>query len=533
MHAVSLPRLTAAWVVPALFASLWVIGCGSSGTTNVVGPSNTKCSVAVSNSTTTEVPASGGTRSLTVTAERECAWSARAQVSWITLSQSAGQGSATVNYTVAANAVAIPRRGSVTIEDRNVEIAQAAAPCRYEVAPSTLNVEAVGGPVTVNLTAPTGCSWSARTDVPWVTGAVPGSGDGSARVQFTVVPNAGEPRTGTVTLAEASLVVRQSSVAAPPPPPPAPAPPAPAPTPSPTPTPTPTPSPAPPPPSPPPPVPPTPTPEPPPPSPPPPPAPSPTTCDYTLAPTRVAAKSSGDEAVITVTAQPGCEWRATSTVDWISVAGSASGSGNGSFRFKVDANRGDARTSAMRVADKTVLVEQEAAPVQCSYVIKPTHYDAGRGPDDVVVAVTAPNGCAWTATSAADWATIVDGRSGSGSGTTRIHVDPNNGAERKVDLSIAGEAFHLKQLAGCSFSIKPTFYNAGRGPDDIKISVSAKSGCTWTATSTVSWVTVTEGRTGSGDGTVRLLVEPNSGSDRSVTLLIATQPFELRQEGSR
>jgi hypothetical protein len=42
---------------------------------------------------------------------------------------------------------------------------------------------------------------------------------------------------------------------------------------------------------------------------------------------------------------------------------------------------------------------------------------------------------------------------------------------------------------------------------------------------------VAEGQSGSGSGTVRLLVDPNEGAAREVTLSIAGQPFELRQNG--
>jgi hypothetical protein len=62
---------------------------------------------------------------------------------------------------------------------------------------------------------------------------------------------------------------------------------------------------------------------------------------------------------------------------------------------------------------------------------------------------------------------------------------------------------------------------------------SADAGCTWTATSPVSWVTVVEGRDGSGTGTVRLLVQENSGDVRSTTLTIAGQPFNLLQNGAQ
>ena len=147
------------------------------------------------------------------------------------------------------------------------------------------------------------------------------------------------------------------------------------------------------------------------------------------------------------------------------------------------------------------------------------------------VSVTAPSGCAWTATSPAGWVTVVAGGSGSGDGTVRLLVQANDGPERRTDLTIAGSTFRLRQY-GCSASIKPTWYHAGRGPDDISITVTADNGCSWTATRTVSWVTVDEGRSGSGKGTVRLLVESNSGAERSVTLNIAGQAFALRQSGS-
>ena len=164
--------------------------------------------------------------------------------------------------------------------------------------------------------------------------------------------------------------------------------------------------------------------------------------------------------------------------------------------------------------------------------LKPTDYNSGRGADDVRVRVTAPSGCAWTATSPVAWVGVADGASGTGDGTVRLLVKANNGPERTANLTIAGAPFRLRQN-GCSTRIKPTWYDAGRGPDDIRIAVTADGDCTWTATSTVPWVTVNNGATGSGNGSVRLLLEPNSGDERSVTLIIAGQAFQLRQLGSK
>ena len=145
------------------------------------------------------------------------------------------------------------------------------------------------------------------------------------------------------------------------------------------------------------------------------------TCSFTVSPTRVTARSAGEQAVVNVTAQEGCAWTASSSVAWVAVDGG--GTGPGSLRLAISANAGNARTGTVTVAGKTVTIEQEAARTSCTYEIKPTSYDAGRGPDDIRVSVTAPGGCAWTATSPAEWVTVAAGRSGSGDGTVRLRVD--------------------------------------------------------------------------------------------------------------
>jgi hypothetical protein len=212
------------------------------------------------------------------------------------------------------------------------------------------------------------------------------------------------------------------------------------------------------------------------------------------------------------------------------VADNRSGSGSGNVRLVVEANSGPPRTGTVRIASETFTVHQAGG--ECTYSIKPSYYNAGRGPDQIVVSVTAPSGCTWTAATAASWVTI-EGRSGSGDGTVRLVIPENTGAPRTAVVTIAGETFTLQQEGPCMSSIKPAYYNAGRGPDDIRIAVTSDAGCSWSAASGVNWVTVAEGRSGSGSGTVRLIVQPNSGAARSVTLTIAGQPFELHQEGSQ
>lgn len=231
----------------------------------------------------------------------------------------------------------------------------------------------------------------------------------------------------------------------------------------------------------------------------------------------------------TVSAPGGCTWTAKGTVAWLTVVEGETGSGNGTVRVAVAANTsGTPRTGTVTIGGQTFTVRQEG--LTCAYSIKPTYYNAGRGPDDIRVDVSAESGCTWEATSPVSWATIAEGQKGSGNGTVRVIVRANSGPARSATLTIAGQAFELAQT-GCPTSIKPDYYNAGRGPDTITIEVTAEEGCTWTATSPVAWVAVVEGQSGSGNGTVRLRVESNSGSSRSATLNIAGKPFALTQQG--
>jgi hypothetical protein len=148
------------------------------------------------------------------------------------------------------------------------------------------------------------------------------------------------------------------------------------------------------------------------------------------------------------------------------------------------------------------------------------------------VTVKAQPACTWTAASAASWITIADGR-GAGNGSVRLTIAANGtGAPRTGTAVIADETFTVRQAAlTCSYGITPTRYNAGRDPDDVRVNVSTQDGCAWTTADEPPWVSVAEGRAGSGNGIVRVIVQANSGAARSASLTIAGQPFALEQAG--
>ena len=482
-----------------LFAS----GCGSSSETSLLGPSPQKCGLTVKSSTPA-IPGSGGTGNLTVETARECGWSARAEAAWITLSGSEGQGPATLAYSVAPNTRGVQRRGTVVVSDQRVDILQEGAPCRYDVAPARHDVGGAGGEVTVILTTLEGCTWTSRSNAGWISNGAPAQGEGQATIRFTVGANTGGARTGALTIAELTVMIDQAAASEPPnpqPPPPTPPPPSPGPPPPPAPGPTP----------------------------PPPPEPPGPACTYTIKPTWYDAGRGPDDVRVQVVAPPGCAWATTTDANWVTVTEGRNGTGDGTVRLLIPANSGAPRTTIVLIAGLAFTLTQYGP--QCSNAIQPTSTTIASGPANVSVAVNAAAGCTWSTISDVAWITVAQGGSGVGSGNVRLAVQANSGpSPRTGTVRIAGQTFTVVQEASeCTVSIKPTYYDAGRGPDDIRISVTAPASCKWSVTDVPSWVTVAEGRNGAGDGTVRLLVEANFGAARKATIMIGGQRFALTQ----
>ncbi len=511
---------------------LAVNGCGGSSSINVTEPSNNKCDISVT-SNLSRVPATGGTGNLTVATNRECSWSARAEAPWIVLSGTEGQGPAAVSYTVAPNSNGTVRQGAVVVGQQRIALTQDAAPCRYDVSPTSHDVDAGGGEISVRLTTPGGCAWNARSEEAWISTGAPAAGEGSATIRFNVGANPGPARSGTVGMGGVSVRVNQAGSTQPSPvPAPSPAPvpaPTPAPAPAPSPAPAPAPAPAP-----------TPAPAPAPtPTPPPEPAPAPSpepACTYTVSPMRKTVGAAGEVLTVSVTSPGRCAWTSASNAGWIRILTGQSGSGNGAVQVAVEPNTGAARTGTITVAAQRVTLEQPAAPApSCSYSITPSSRSVGPDATDLSVAVRSPDGCAWTAASQAGWITVAEGQSGSGNGSVRLAIAANTGGPRTGTVTIAGQTFTLQQegAAACTYSLKPNSYNAGRNPEDLSVNVTAGSNCAWTATSQTSWMTVIEGQSGSGNGTVRLRIEGNSSTtQRTATATIAGQTFTLRQDGA-
>ncbi|MCP4250938.1 MAG: BACON domain-containing protein, partial [bacterium] len=173
--------------------------------------------------------------------------------------------------------------------------------------------------------------------------------------------------------------------------------------------------------------------------------------------------------------------------------------------------------------------------IPCTYSILPSsRAHAAAATSGQTVSVTAPFGCAWTATSHAGWITVTGGASGDGSGTVTYALSANPSTSQRVGtMTIAGETFTVTQEGiVCAYSIEPTSrMHPPSAASGQTVSVTAPAGCPWTAASNDGWITVTGGSSGNGNGTVTYSISENaSASQRVGTITIAGEIFTVIQQ---
>jgi hypothetical protein len=262
--------------------------------------------------------------------------------------------------------------------------------------------------------------------------------------------------------------------------------------------------------------------------------PSPVKCQVSLANSISSLDASGGTGTVTVTTQQECAWNAAADASWITFVSSASGQGNGKVDFSVAANPGSGtRHGSITINGQKVPVDQAGTSTSCTTNVAPSGLTVAATGGTGSASVSVAAGCAWTAVSNADWITITSGASGTGDGTVGFTVVASSGGARTGTLTIAGQTFTVTQTASpppnCTFVVAPTSQSVAASGGPVTVTISAGSTCPWSATSNASWLTITSGASGTGDGTVSVTVASNSGPQRTGTVTIAGQTFMVTQ----
>ena len=119
-------------------------------------------------------------------------WTVSCPDAWVTVSPTSGTGNGSFKITVTANDKFEARSSTVTVKagdkTASVRVSQLSLIPSILVSPTTLDVDAVGGTASVDVTANAPWTVAIPANIDWITPDA-ASGEGSKKVTFTVAPN--------------------------------------------------------------------------------------------------------------------------------------------------------------------------------------------------------------------------------------------------------------------------------------------------------------------------------------------------------
>ena len=342
-------------------------------------------------------------------------------------------------------------------------------PCTYNLTAASQIVPASAASYSLVLNAPAGCSWVAQSNTSWITLTSGNSGSGTTSIAFNVAANTGNTvLTGTITVAGITYTVTQLSTA----------------------------------------------------------------CSASLNPTSATFAAGAQTASVGLTTGTGCPWTASSGASWLTITSAASGTGSTTVNYSVAANTGAQRSGSLTLGGVNFPVTQ-SGPVSCTYTLASNTANLTSAAQTGSVGLTTGSTCAWTAASQASWITVTSAASGTGPATVNYSIAANTStSSRSGTIAIGGQTYTVNQAGAsgsCTYSLSASGASFSAAAAAGSVNVTAPSGCPWTAASNNSWIVITSGASGLGNGTVAYSVAQNASVQQFGSLTIAGLTYSIEQ----
>ena len=259
-------------------------------------------------------------------------------------------------------------------------------------------------------------------------------------------------------------------------------------------------------------------------------------CSFSITPQIASGAGPGGSGAVQVTGAPsGCggSWSASSVAAFITLSGTSSGSGAGTWQVPFSYSQNPSTSSSRQGSivfsgsfpsgGTFTLTQESMSPTACSFAISPQSASgAGGGGNGSVQVTGSPAGCtgSWSASSTTGFLSLTGTASGSGSGTWQVpysySINPSTSSARQGSVVFSGAfpgggTFTLTQQpssqSACSYAISPQSASgsAAGGSGSIEVTGSP-GGCVgnWSAFANAAFITLTGTAGGGGSGTWQL-----------------------------
>jgi hypothetical protein len=171
-------------------------------------PAPAGCTLSVTN-LPGSLPAQGGSYDFTLSIGSGCAWTATTDVTWGTISPGSGIGSTSPTLRLDDHTRSDGRTLTVTINTQSWTVIQEGIACVYTLSASAFDARNEGQALNLHVSTQAGCRWSATSANSWIAVQTQ-SGAGPDYVYFTVAPNTGDARQGSITVAGQRVIINQA-----------------------------------------------------------------------------------------------------------------------------------------------------------------------------------------------------------------------------------------------------------------------------------------------------------------------------------
>jgi bacillolysin len=258
-------------------------------------------------------------------------------------------------------------------------------------------------------------------------------------------------------------------------------------------------------------------------------------CQAEISPGGAEYGSEGGTGAILIAANSSCNWRASSSGDWIRILSGSAGRGEGSVAYRIEPNpTANSRSGSISAAGWSFTIEQAGTairiyPATLLDTIAGSRYeqklDASGGSAPYRFEILFGSLPPGISLSNAGLISGIPEKAGLFSFTV-LATDVLNGTTL-ADFSINVGSACTARLLSPGIAI-------GSGGGQASLEIATGDTCAWAvaADSKASWISFRSGQTGKGNGTVFLSVAANVGqSSRSVLLQVLDQTFTVFQEG--
>lgn len=231
------------------------------------------------------------------------------------------------------------------------------------------------------------------------------------------------------------------------------------------------------------------------------------------------------------------QWEAIADVEWLVVTSPTSGLGSGNqgvvYRSLLNESQ-NSRTGKIVVGGLDHTVVQEGSPPFIRVLPTRTETDADGGTEIVDV----ESNLDWTATENVDWLSVTSGDSGTDYGSVVLQLLANDSFDSReasltvssVSGSVAAKVHTIVQtgkVPRLELSSESTLFTGAGGTGNVSVDANQD----WDASVSVSWISLTDAVSGSGEGVVAFSVDANESFDsRTADILVNDQAISITQE---